>query len=255
LTYLTEVIADAPVHFWRCADPGGLLAHDIGSAPEALLNSGANPTKLGYSGPNVGGGSFLQTTDGSVLKSYTLFALALPYTVECMYWPHDVAQGASYTVVSLDNPATVDIRITESVASLVNFVGGGVQVVSLTALVRQTWNHLAMTVSGAGAIATYINGVAGPAGVGGAGIAAGGYCIGGRTDNSIRASGCISEVAFYAAALTAARIAAHDAAVDQRTQRPIYTQFGGASYPSSTPSPAPTSADTALILSSVRKTY
>jgi hypothetical protein len=232
-----------------------MLAHDVGSAPEALLGSGSNPWKLGYSGPNSDGGSFLQTTDGSSVKSYTVFTLALPYTMECLYWPHDVAQGNSYTVFSWDNPATVDIRITESVGSLVFFVAGGVLVTSITALTRQTWNHLAMTVTGGGAIATYINGVAGVAGAAGLGVVNGGIAIGARTGNDQRASGAISECAVYNTALSAARIAAHNTAIDQRTQRPVYTQFGGASYPNTVPTQAPVSSNDALILASVRKTY
>jgi len=88
-------------------------------------------------------------------------------------------------------------------------------------------------------IATYINGVAGVAGAAGAGVVNGGIAIGARSGNDLKASGAISEVAVYTAALTAARIAAHYAAIDQLAQRPIYTQFGGASYPSIVPSPAP----------------
>ncbi len=63
----------------------------------------------------------------------------------------------------------------------------------------------------------------------------------------------MAEVAIYGAALTAARVAAHFAAADLATGRPVYKANG--TFDITLGSAVGDPASTALILASVRKAY
>jgi Concanavalin A-like lectin/glucanases superfamily len=225
VTYLSEVLADNPVHYWRLADPTGLLAHDLGSAAFALESSGANPPILGYSGPVSDGGSAVVNTDSSALRSYgVLGPNAMPYTVECWCWVHDYAHPATEMVWSWDGVAE-DTRAGFDNNGKVQFVAGGVALLPATVYTAQRWRHLVMTVA-AGAAVGYVDGVNVGGWVPGA-HAAREFIISGRQDLSLKFPGAIAEVALYGTALTAARVTAHYNAADAVSSQPVATESGG----------------------------
>jgi hypothetical protein len=229
--YLAAVLADAPLHYWRCADPGGALAHDIGSSPFALVSGSAYAAALGYSGPNNDGGAVQCDTGSGFLTSWLSFVPSAAMTFEAIAWPHDYAQVQG-TV--LGQTGVGDTRIGFLVTTGQPFaVAGGVAAIGAAGAPQQRWHHLVGTFA-AGVLICYLDGVQ-VALVAGAALGNGIFAIGARANASdLRFEGAVSEAAVYGAALSAARVAAHFGAIDSLTARPVYRAFGGSSYPTST---------------------
>lgn len=223
MTYLSEVIADAPIHYWRCADPGGGLGHDIGSAPKHLHAIG-NPS-FGYSGPNTGGGSL----DACLTGQYANIGIAEAIaggriTLECFVWVFQNLVGAGQFLYMISGGAnqTALARTGTNWSAAYN----GVACISPVGYVAQQWRHLALTYDLTN-VRLYIDGVQ-------QAIAAAGAMVGYNSMIEVGASVAVqffgtcffSEVAVYSTTLTAARLAAHFAAADQVSQAPVFQQAG-----------------------------
>jgi concanavalin A-like lectin/glucanase superfamily protein len=226
--YLDAVIADAPTHYWRLADPGGFLAHDIGSTVQHLIAtpSGVVP-QLGYSGPvSDGGSSYIggagYETGGAVL-------LTAPFTLEC--WDFTSQWNTGGFVLDPDQDTSgVAIGIDAGpvwAAWYDNAVLHGAAVPS-----TNTWHHL-VGVYGAANVDFYVD----------AALAATVAFVQATITKVIfvgrRATGSainhfVSEAAVYSnKALTAARISAHFAAADNSGQAPIFNLASGIALESS----------------------
>jgi Concanavalin A-like lectin/glucanases superfamily len=222
MTYLTEVLADAPLHFWRLAEPGGLVHYDVGSQPATLLSTGI-VAQCGYSGPNTDGGSLvcIGLFGAWNIDNWTVNA---PLSVEAIVFFAYLA-GSTHCVVSQDNGTTpVAWVIDVSAAGLVRWADALVQLQWATPLTRG-WHHVVYTLGG-GTLTMYVDGV-------NRGSIArinfnsvGNLSTGIRTDSTSALNGAVSEVAIYGTALSAARVAAHFAAIDNIASVPIYNQAG-----------------------------
>jgi hypothetical protein len=256
VTYVATVLADTPLHFWRMADPGGGLCHDIGSAPFHMhVASGAGLTApLGYTGPNSDGGSVDLSASGAFANTgETLTYVTGAITVELLAWPWQFKSVGNQWLfwnlvagqISLYNDGAHWFFLYNS--TFVPAVGVAVPQ-------NQQWTHLVGTYDGVNG-QLYVNGAASGAARAIAPQATGSALLDLLHNTTAGSRGFVAEVAVYNTALSAARVLAHYNAIDQLVNVPVFSLTGGASYPSPTPGTSPTDLDTASILSSVRKTY
>lgn len=250
--YLSAVLADSPQHYWRLAESGGAIAHDIGSAPFHLIAGPSGIDQLGYSGPvSDGGAGWLPSGQDFNSAGANLNALTSPFSVEVWYWCF--AQPTSQReLMGWDNYST-------GVGLLIN-AGGGIQP-SVTntfpapsaAAPVQLWHHAVLTYDGA-TIRFYLDAAAQPT------IAKAGPVTIARqlgigsdpTNLGVSFEGFLAEAAIYPSALSAARVTAHHSAADQITAAPVSGAAAGLSGASTNPYFTDLEQ---LILQSVRKTY
>jgi Concanavalin A-like lectin/glucanases superfamily len=222
VSYLTTVIADAPIHFWRCADGGGQIAHDIGSAPFHLIASG-QAARLGYSGPNSNGGSLICPGGGADINSAggNIASLTSPFSVEAWIWMF-AAPAAFADVVgwsAFNAGLTLQLNTNRTLQATL----GGTFPAQSGAISTQAWHQLAMTYDGT-TIRQYVDGAASTT------VAKAGpvtvtqqFAIGADPSTANSFEGFISEVSIYGTTLSATQILAHFNAVDTLTQAPVFT--------------------------------
>lgn len=224
--YLAAVVADAPVHYWRCADPGGSLFHDFGSSPRALESGLSGALQLPYLGPVTDGGAAVFDLNANASYGDSDLALPTPFTLECWVWivkSAALAQG----FVSVSNGTTacelgIDTTLHPHAFTLIG------PLTAAAPLNRNTWHHLALTITLAASV-LYVDGV---------NVAAAGSAVVAFSPNLVIGSGgtaggptrfahaAISEAAIYGTALSAARVAAHAAAADNTASRPVFNANG-----------------------------
>jgi len=233
LSYLTEVLADSPTHFWRLADPGGEWGADVGSAaPEMLtFKPQASGSALGthYSGPNTDGGSWF-INPPSYGQSAPIQA-AFPFSVEACIFTQYVSVVLQAIVAWDYDTQTVGLAVGGALPGVyVAYSSGGNVAGGVPS--KYVWDHL-VAVYTAAATTLYVNGA--NVGVGAAtALGAKKNLYIGRTslNGAPLLTGSVSEIAIYPTALAAGRVAAHFAAVNQRHQTPVYGasgDFSGAS--------------------------
>jgi len=253
MSYLSEVLADNPSHFWRLADPGGEWAADIGSAaPQMMIvkpQTNGSIAIMGYSGPASDGGSALLLTP-SYLQTVPIQA-TFPFSVECCVFLDYVTAALQAFVAWNYDTQTVGLAVGGALPgvyvaySSAGNVAGGVPS-------KYVWDHV-VGVYTAAATTLYVNGV--NVGAGGATALAGvtNIYLGRTSVNGQPIQGdSIAEVAIYPTALSAARVLAHFNALDQRHSTPVY---GAASGLSGAPTNAAYTDLLQQILQSVRRIY
>jgi hypothetical protein len=253
MSYLSTVLADAPLHFWRCADGGGQIAHDIGSSRVHLITTFA--PLLGYSGPNSDGGSCLLPT-GADLNSAggNLAAVVSPFSAELWFWQFALQPTQRYLLAwdgSTPNAAQIFINTNGAIQPQVS----GTFPAASSVPTIQAWHHAVLTYDGA-TIRSYLDAIAQPT------VAKAGPItvtrpigIGAEPSAALQGfEGFISEVALYAFMLTGGQINAHFAAANTPTQTPVYVAVAGSGAAGGvTGGVAPGGLQ--AILDSVRKTY
>jgi len=253
LTYLTTVLADAPVHFWRCADPGGGVLNDIGSVPLALEISGSGP-ELAYTGPNSDGGSCVISNNVG-FHYMDMESTSLPCSFEFWIFQYYRLAALQCPFAAEDNAgATMGTCRLTGAGQMQAFPPNGT-LTDPTAMTTQAWHHWLLAADTAGANLYRDGGLVANAGGVAATTITCRFGIGARAtpQNGNPCAAAISEGAVYHTKLSAARALAHFNAADQRTQPPISKQFGTFSLSGGI---ATLSADeAALILASVRKTF
>lgn len=227
MTYLSAVLADNPLHYWRCADPGGSIVHDIGSSPDALLMAGQYQEPLPYIGPNSDGGSILLNgitgpwdLDGEALNN--------PFTVECWVWQQERTPATQYCILAnlAAGGVLAALYLNNGVPNLQGF--GAPRATAVAAISKQHWHHLVGTVDALGNGLLYVDAVVQPGAVVGAG-GAGSYtkAIGLVSPGGTNVlSGALSECAMYSAVLTPTQVNNHFVAADNTISRPIYKANG-----------------------------
>ena len=228
MAYGATVLADAPRHYWRLADPGGLFFHDIGSAPRALQQGVAGVGFAApYTGPASDGGSAWVGLGSALNYTDADLALTLPVSLECWFWLHHLQAAAVGFLSVSDGATTLEIGLDSTLHAHAFASGGGASAVAVTT--RQQWHHLVLTNTGAAAL-LYLDAIqvaAPPAAV--IGAWAPGFLVGGGGNPSAPlrlANAAIAEVAVFPAALTPARISAHYLAADTIASRPVYRNSG-----------------------------
>lgn len=251
--YTTAVLADSPRHYWRLADPGGVLVHDLGSAPIALLTNSNYPAGLPYLGPISDGGSFVGQAVAYPWMNEDVDAMAAPLTLELLLWQHsDIAVvQIAFIVRTGASPFFIAVNTTPAIYCS----GPSVTIVNPTALVRQTWKHVVAVFPGAGNGTLYVNGSS--VGTASLGVPPSGnyrFGIGGNVGSAgNQFQGALAECAVYTTALSAARVTAHFNAVDQITQRPIFSANGA--FPTSSGGTSTDVQQLATIIAAVQTTY
>jgi hypothetical protein len=239
------------LHFWRCAESGGQLAHDVGLARLAI----ATPLNdlLGYSGPNSDSGSFFAPSGTRLQSGEPLASVTSPFSVECWIWP-ELTPAANAVVMSWDAPASPHCEIVFLTTRVVDFFVNAVDAIGVTARTIQRWHHIVGTYDGA-TVRTYVDAVLdGSAALAGPVTIAKSIAWGGRTDSGASPfQGFIAECAVYGAALSPARITAHFLACDNAIQDPVWIQqSGNGGLPgASTGVAAPGSGDVVADLSAI----
>jgi Concanavalin A-like lectin/glucanases superfamily len=203
------------------ADPGGHWCHDIGSTPRPLLfkpQANGAVFGVGYSGPNVDGGS-CHTFPPSYYQGEQL-ASALPLTVECLVWHHYVtAAQAALVAWDYDNQL-IGISVGGALPGVYVAYSSGGNVSGAAPRVYQ-WDHVVAVYTSSGTT-IYVNGVS-AAGAASAVSGTRGVFIGRTQANGQPWQGNIAEVALYNIALSSARVAAHLAQVSSSTILPVYS--------------------------------
>jgi len=246
VSYVSTVLADAPLHFWRCADPGGALLHDLGSAPRAMASGVQGMTP--YTGPNSDGGSVL-CTDGNGAVYRNNVPVASPYSLEAFVW--------------LLWPSTATGILIQVNAISLYFVAGGQLESNFTgahvltdpaAAAEQAWHHVCFTYGPTGGARLYKDALL---------VASSAYfgaisqnnnaALGASINTTLFLNGLIAEAAIYGTELSASRVSTHFLAADNAASRPVF-KLGG-TFSSSTGGSTSISDLEAQILASVRKTY
>jgi len=252
MTYVSEVLSDAPLHYWRLADPGGLWAHDIGSVPRPMVIKPDATTQLcgvGYSGPNDDGGS--GSFEAPMYMQCEAQLPAFPFTMEVCVWQHYLiaAQAALFTWDASTTLAGISVGGALPGVYTAYRTGGNISggVPSVW-----TWDHVAAVYTAA-ATTLYVNGVQVATAAQTGALSSVGIFLGRLgTAGSQFNVGALSEAAIYGTALSAARIAAHFAAITSRTKRPVSQQIG---WDPATGGGTPIPTDLSAVLAAVRKTY
>jgi len=224
MTYLSTVLADAPAHYWRCADGGGQIAHDIGSAPWQL---GCGVNLLGYSGPNSDGGSFFDDLANELQSRNTLALVNSPFSIELWFWSFGTP-AANQFLLSWDNGGVPQTNLIWTTTLHAQFGVNAVALASLATLSLQRWHHLVGTYDNSN-LKLYVDGALSNTTPLAATLAlTKSLAVGGTPGGAVNFFlGCISEIAVYSTALSLARISAHFSAADQPNQAPIYTAVKG----------------------------
>jgi len=207
VTYLAEVLADAPLHYWRLADGQSYIAHDIGSTPRHLdVNSPS--TAGGYSGVEPSGGSMVADRMVNFLDTITTTASG---SLECWAYVMDKRGGLEAGLVLLGNtstPGDYQLWILSTGAAFGRAGGGGA--VALAPLSNDVWHHLVVTYDGA-STKLYVDAVLQVSVASIAGIGHGVQVFVGQIDGNGTEPfhGFLAEIAYYNFALSAARVTAH----------------------------------------------
>lgn len=249
MSYLTTVIADAPDHYWRAADPGGIFLHDIGSAPHTMLLpiDGSVP----YTGPNSDGGSFGPTGNGGARAQETIL-LPSPRTLECWYYPIIVPK--SVFLISFDGVAFNQWGLSTDANGHIAMAVNNTNIISAVIPTSEHWHHIVGTYDGTNG-RLYLDAilVGGPTAIAAPANTARNFEVGANTNHTAIAYGAFAEVATYPVALSAARVTAHFLAVDNVPSTPVFR--GPAFFSSGSDSSGDLITSINDILNSVRKVY
>jgi large repetitive protein len=244
--YLSAVIADSPVHYWRMADPGGGLAHDIGSAPIHLHGLGtAISQPLGYSGPISDGGSMDLCLDGQYANTGNPITIAVSaFSIEMWYWNW---QRLSSLGLLMQVQPTNQIALYRNGTGW-QFLYNSASVISTTHYTSQAWHHIVATYDGTN-MRLYVDALAaGPTAIAPQSSIATLMELGANQALSGNwGNGFFAEVAIYSVALSPTQVTNHFIAADQSAQSPINNA-------SAAVAPPYTSLQNE-ILAAVRKTY
>lgn len=219
MTYLSTILADTPLHYWRLADGASAIFHDLGSSPKHLVNSNS-PLWGGYSGiaPLAGSGYA-----GVGLAEYSAgLATPIPCTFEIWLYLMESTGVQGSVMVQNGNGGGNQIGLFSDGGNTISWLVGAVGQVSPLAYADQTWHHLVGTIDTANQrlyvdgtqVATVAHGAAQPSTLG--------LFLGRAQNNSSFCRGFVSEAAIYSVALSAAKVAAHYAAAG-----PLHAPVGG----------------------------
>lgn len=219
MSYLTEVIADSPIHYWRMADPGGYRLGDIGSAQHASMTPNQGPslsTIVPYTGPNANGGS---AASGIRLFTFCPIVGGTTFSIELLFW--GIVKGSAYSkVVEVETAAGQYASLSVNPGAFAAWsVGSGPSVTTGSHTVTpESWHHCVLTNDGT-TVRAYLDaltdGTASPPTMTLFPIE---VDISGDHTNANEKSGFwISELAIYSTVLSPTRINAHFLALDNNS--------------------------------------
>ncbi len=218
MTYLSTVLADSPVHYWRCADPSGILSHDVGSTPIHLASAISAFPYCGYSGIASNGGSFGEFS-GSQQWHPENQSQTKPYSIELWYWPHSFRAGAAQDLFSWGHSISPGITFRLGATGIPQVFVDGVNVIAGGAITNQHWHQAVATVSSGGTVTFYSDAVSQGTAAAGAGTISSPIHIG-EISGNLGAS-FVTEIAVFPSELSSARVTAHFLA-QETSSAPVY---------------------------------
>lgn len=251
--YVAAVLADAPVHYWRCADPGGSLLHDIGSNPRALqLNNTAIATP--YVGPVFDGGSVWFGNNLSAIYRDFDVVVNTPLTIEVWAWV-TYSAGVAQDFLSWLTAAGVGPAIGIDSTLHPHLFTPGPPLTAAAPMSVQHWHHMVGTCSAVASL-LYVDAI--QVASGGSAATTGGSAPMLAAGNLIStpqrlASAFLAEAAIYSSVLSPSRVNAHFLAADATTSRPVSKLAGSLSIATGIPTLLADSTD--AVLKAVRKTF
>lgn len=249
MTYVTTVLGDSPAHYWRLADPGGFLAHDIGAGPFHL---DANPASQwnGYSGIAADGGSSAFISGIEAWSGGDSLLITAPLSIELWVWPLSFRGGATQDLFRWDNSSNpfANIQLLSNGTFRSNLAN--VSSTSVTVYPLQHWHHVVGTYSVVNGNRLYVDGTIQATQASASAFPTSAVIhIGIDTGNLC---GCwMTEVATYNKELTAGEVSSHFSA-QELTGPPTY-QLPGSGISNGGFSGFAQSIDS--ILADVQKTY
>lgn len=227
MSYLSEVLTDNPIHYWRLADQGGRLAHDIGSATPLILGATMAET-FPYTGIASDGGA--AAAAASRLRSAGS-GVHLPATGWAMevwaFLSNDLNSAANQVIFDLtDDAHGVTLRCWAQTDGKWGSAGTFFANQLSATLTWNAWHHVVYEFTGA-ARNTYVDG-ASIASVASGAFGAADYRVdlGSNGSGGEFCYGGIAEAAVYDHDLGLTRVAAHYGAADTTTASPIYVAGG-----------------------------
>lgn len=224
--YLAAVLADAPRHYWRCADAGGLMLQDIGATPFPLAGvNGCRAGQLGYSGPNLQGGSVLVAAD-TYWQTVNILPANNRFTVEFFFWALGPYGSANQYFMGFSGDVLGSVWVALDANGAVQTAYNGAGGSEATTNRQGAWHHCAVSYDGA-TLRLYIDGTQQVTfAIASAASVTVPFYLGRRGGAGNIYVGFLSEMAWFDVALTAGRIATHFAAADNNLVRPTFQQSG-----------------------------
>lgn len=252
MTYQSVVSGDNPVHFWRLADPGGFIAHDIGNTPHAL-SAAHYLGSLPYTGPNKDGGSAFMT-NAAAFMTVDNVTHTYPISIEAWVW-HIQRKASQQNVFSLElnGAGAGSLALTIDATGHPQLTSNSAALTAPNPIALNQWHHLVAVHTGA-ARRLYVDAVLVANDAQALASSPGCFSIGARGgDTGFYLEGCVSEVAYYTYALIVQQISNHYVAADNVAQRPIFRTTG--TFNTVTGGSTVTQDSLDLVLASVRKTF
>jgi large repetitive protein len=216
MTYSSEVLADSPLVYWRLGEPSGTTAAD--ASGNSRTGTYTNSPTLGVTGALVGDADTATTFDGT--NDYVTIAAAswqnvTNYTVE--FWIKTTASGSTLNVACRDTVGVTGTKIwdvflaSDGKINFTTFNGStGQNAFSAGAVNDGAWHHIACTKSGT-TMTVYVDGAAQtPATFSTFNTSSTiPLDVARRGNNTAFLPGTLDEFAYYGAALSSTRVAAH----------------------------------------------
>lgn len=206
--YPLTVLSDAPLRWYRLQEGAGAVAADSSGNGTSATYSASGIT-YAQAGPLAEAGAMAVTLDGVtgklVVPPYASFSAA--WSIEVWILKTGTPPG---TIIGQGRPGFFTL--------LLQLDAGGHLTDTITtssaALNDGVWHHIVSTWNGAGTGALYLDGalVGSNTGIFGTNLGTDQMWVGGSPASGQLWSGTVAEPTFYAAALSAARVAAHYAA-------------------------------------------
>ena len=216
------MLADSPLHYWRVAEAGGSLAHDIGSSTWHLASGTSQVAFVGYSGIAADGGSAYVDGGGGLYFAELSQRLPVPGSVEVWVWPFSSLQLQSFIHIDAGASSAIAYYNTDKHFH-VNW--GAVDSIGANPYTEQNWYHVVITHDGT-TQKLYVNGTSEASAISSTSSStAAAYYFGRNSPNSHFLSGWFCEAAIYTSALSSSRVSAHHAA-QEYSGAPVWNASG-----------------------------
>lgn len=212
----------------------------------------ANYDILGYTGPNSDGGSAIFTLS-SALWEVDHRNITVPLTLEAVFFQHNIDSKLQVVFTTEINGVGTPCGMGLDATGKPYMSNTGTLIAGAAAPTFNHWHHMVAVHTGANRT-LYVDAVQVATQANVVGTLTGSFSVGARPPASDQfAEMFISEVAFYNTALSAGRVTAHYAALDNLSSKPVFKPYGA--YNPATAQSTFTSQDVQDILSAVRKTF
>jgi Concanavalin A-like lectin/glucanases superfamily len=252
VTYESTVAADVPAHWWRLADPGGIIAVDHATSVVKVPLFVPSSNQAPYLGMCTGGACTARGVASSLFNVSNAIAVTNLWSIEVWAWQF-FAGGA--TVCTLENdPAGARLSVrTEANGNVTGFISGVGTAVRGGVISIEAWHHFVLTYDHVN-LKLYVDGAL-AATTAMVTSTVGNYSPLAGQDQGVGGplTGFVEDFAYYAFVLSGAQVLSHFNAADQLGLQPVY--LGGGSFDISTGSSGGSSGDLDRIYRAVHQDF